>query len=76
MGSAATKIIEEALTLPADEREEVIHALLASLEPPPGVLREDDPGFWEEMDRRHDSVLDGTAKTIPWEEVRGRLRAK
>lgn len=38
---SAAKLLEQALSLPADAREELAASLLDSLEPPPGISIED-----------------------------------
>jgi putative addiction module component (TIGR02574 family) len=61
------EIVEAALQLPPEQREEVINDLWASLE---GDLGEE----WEdEIQRRVKDVDDGRVKTIPAEEVFSRL---
>ncbi|MCW5833931.1 MAG: addiction module protein [Labilithrix sp.] len=64
MGVAA-KLLEEAMQLPEDEREELAATLLDSLEPLPGISIEDR----EEIERRADEARAGVAG-IPWEEVK------
>jgi putative addiction module component (TIGR02574 family) len=61
------EIVEAALQLPPEQREEVINDLWASLE---GDLGDE----WEdEIQRRVKDVDDGRVKTIPAEEVFSRL---
>jgi putative addiction module component (TIGR02574 family) len=69
------KILAEALQLPTKQRARIAQELLHSL---------DDAGedvgaaeAWDrEIERRARDVMDGTAKTVPWEEVEARLTAK
>ncbi len=61
------EIVEAALQLPPEQREEVINDLWASLD---GDLGDE----WEdEIQRRVKDVDDGRVKTIPAEEVFSRL---
>jgi putative addiction module component (TIGR02574 family) len=64
MGVAA-KLLEEAMQLPEDEREELAAMLLDSLEPPPGISVDDRA----EMERRAQDARGGVPG-IPWEEVK------
>lgn len=72
----ATKedLLSDVLRLPPEERAEVAHKLLLSLE------ESEDPGAedaWsEEVERRAREVLDGSVKTVPWEQVEARLNAR
>jgi putative addiction module component (TIGR02574 family) len=61
----ATKLLEEAMRLPEDEREELAAQLLDSLEPPPGISIEDK----DEIERRADEARRG-APGIPWSEIK------
>ena len=45
-------------------------------EPPPGIMTEDDPGYEEMIKRRVEEIRNGTAKTIPWEEVKNKIEAR
>ena len=62
---SATKLLEEALQLPVDEREELAAKLLDSLEPPPGISIDDR----DEIERRAADARAG-APGIPWDEVK------
>jgi putative addiction module component (TIGR02574 family) len=73
MSGDAETLYQQALNLAADERYQLAQRLLDSLaedEVP------DDPEFRAELDRRLQSVADGTAQLIPWEEARETLRAE
>lgn len=65
-------ILEVALTLPDEQRVQLVDALIATLAP------EDQPEFDEalisELERRCDELDAGHATTVPWEEVRGRVQ--
>jgi putative addiction module component (TIGR02574 family) len=77
----ATKdeLLSDVLQLPPEERAEVAHKLLLSLDEGP-----EDPGAeaeWDrELERRAREVLNGTVKTVPWDELKvhvtDRLRKK
>jgi putative addiction module component (TIGR02574 family) len=64
----AAKLLEEALHLPADEREELAAKLLDSLEPPPGISIEDQ----EEIERRAAEARVG-APGVTWDELKREL---
>ncbi len=49
-------LVAEALRLPERERAALAADLLASLPPPPGILREDEAGFADEVNRRAERV--------------------
>jgi putative addiction module component (TIGR02574 family) len=72
----ATKedLLSDVLRLPPEERAEVAHRLLLSLE------ESEDPGAeaeWsEELERRAREVLDGSVKTVPWEQVEARISTR
>lgn len=61
----AAKLLEEAMRLPEDEREDLAAKLLDSLEPPPGISIEDK----EEIEKRAAEARSG-APGIPWDEVK------
>lgn len=66
------RVLEEALTLPVEDRAQVAHELLRSLE-------QDDPdaaiAWTDEVRRRIDEVEAGTAELDDWETVKARLAA-
>ncbi len=61
----AAKLLEEAMQLPEDEREELAAQLLDSIEPPPGISIEDQ----DEIEIRASEARDGKPG-IPWDEVK------
>jgi len=65
-------VLEEALKLTAHERAEVAEQLIASLDD--GSDADVEQAWQEEVQRRLQQVECGEVKTIPWEEVRRRLR--
>ena len=66
--SAASKLLEEAMRLPEDEREELAASLLDSIEIPPGVSIDDTA----EIERRANDARGGKPG-IPWDEVKRNL---
>lgn len=68
----AAHVLEEALTLSADERARLAHELIHSLEP-------DDPdasvAWSDEIRRRVDEIEAGTAELEDWDSVKARLEA-
>jgi putative addiction module component (TIGR02574 family) len=67
-------VLQEALTLPEDDRAEVAGALLESLEPSPEA---DVEGAWrQEVASRMAALETGEVETVPWEEVRDRFLAR
>lgn len=73
----ATKddLLSDVLRLPPEERAEVAHKLLLSLE----ESQEDSlaGAEWsQELERRAREVLDGNVKTVPWEQVEARISAR
>ena len=66
--------MEEALSLPDDERAEIAGALLESLEPAPEA---DVESSWrQEVAARVAALEAGEVTTIPWEEIRDRFLAR
>ncbi|HZH15581.1 MAG TPA: addiction module protein [Archangium sp.] len=70
----ATKdeLLSDVLRLPPEQRAELAHKLLLSLEA--GPEDQDVEAEWDqELERRAREVLDGTVKTVPWKEVEARI---
>jgi putative addiction module component (TIGR02574 family) len=70
----ATKdeLLSDVLRLPPEQRAELAHKLLLSLEAEPA--EQDAEGEWDsELERRAREVLDGTVKTVPWKDVEARI---
>lgn len=61
----AANLLEQAMKLPADEREDLAARLLDSLEPPPGISIEDQA----EIERRAAEARSG-APGITWDELK------
>jgi putative addiction module component (TIGR02574 family) len=72
----ATKetLLADVLRLPPEERAEVAHKLLLSLEESEEPRA--DAEWSEELERRAREVLDGSVKTVPWEQVEARIGAR
>jgi len=67
------KLLEEALTLPPDERADFAATLLGSLSDPEDKAADE---AWDtEIKKRIDEVESGAVKTIPWSEARQRFSA-
>lgn len=71
MSPEAKRVLDEAMQLSANERETVAELLQISLERTDSA--EIDLAWEKEIQRRLKEVEDGTAKLIPWEEVRDSL---
>lgn len=68
------RVVEEALSLPADARLSLVEKLLTSLNLP---VAEEIGRLWaQEAERRVSQVQAGKAKLVPGEEVFARIRAK
>jgi putative addiction module component (TIGR02574 family) len=75
--SMATKedLLSDVLRLPPEERAEVAHKLLLSLEE--GAEDPEAQAEWSaELDRRAREVLDGSVKTVSWEQVEERISTR
>ena len=70
----AETVLQQALTLPEEERAKIAGALLESLEPVPEA---DVETAWRQEVAARMTVLEaGEVKMTPWEEVRDRLLAR
>jgi putative addiction module component (TIGR02574 family) len=74
MATTNDRVIEEALSLPADVRLSLIEKLLTSLNLP--VDEEIDRLWAEEAELRVSQIEEGTAKLVPGEEVFAKIRKK
>lgn len=71
MPREAAQILHEALELPPQQRAALADSLLNSLDT---EIDSDVEQAWrEEIERRVESVRNGTARLVPWEEVQARL---
>ena len=74
MSTMADKVFDEALSLPAEERVDLIQRLVSSLNLP---TRPEIDRLWaEEAERRLGEIERGEVEMIPGEEVFERLRQK
>lgn len=74
MATTNDRVIEEALSLPADVRLSLVEKLLTSLNLP---IDEEIERLWaEEAERRVSQIEEGKVKLVPGEEVFNRIRAK
>jgi len=74
MATTNDRVIEEALSLPADVRLNLIEKLLMSLNLP--IDEEIDRLWAEEAERRVSQIEEGKVKLVPGEEVFTKIRAK
>ncbi len=74
MAATNDRVVEEALSLPADVRVSLIEKLLASLNLP--VDEKTDRLWAEEAERRVTQIEEGKAKLVHGEEVFTKIRAK
>jgi putative addiction module component (TIGR02574 family) len=74
MAATNDKVIEEALSLPADIRLSLIEKLLTSLNLP--IDEEIDQLWAEEAERRVSQIEEGKIKLVPGKEVFDRIRSK
>jgi putative addiction module component (TIGR02574 family) len=72
--TTADRVVEEALSLPADARLSLVEKLLTSLNLP--IDKEIDRLWAEEAERRVSQIEAGEVKLVPGEEVFSRIRAK
>ena len=74
MATTNDRVIEEALSLPADVGLSLVEKLLTSLNLP--IDEEIDRLWAEEAERRVSQIEEGKIKLVPGEEVFTRIRAK
>lgn len=74
MSAVSDKLLEEALSLPAEARLDLVERLIASLNLPidKGIER----AWAEEAERRVEQIESGEAELIPGDEVFSRIRKK
>jgi putative addiction module component (TIGR02574 family) len=74
MTTTNDRVIEEALSLPADARLSLVEKLLTSLNLP---IDEDIDRLWaEEAEQRVSQLEEGRAKLVPGEEVFAKIKSK
>ena len=74
MSAIANKVFEEALSLPSDERVNLVEKLLMSLNLP--IQAEIDRLWVEEAERRVTQIETGEVELIPGDEVFAKIRRK
>ena len=74
MPLVASKVLNEALSLPTEERVSLVEKLLTSLNLP--TQKEIDRLWAEEAERRVSQIDSGQVKLIPGEEVFSKIREK
>ena len=74
MATSATDILKQALELKEEERAELASRLIESLDEP---VEEGVEAAWViEIERRMADLDSGSAKTLPWDEVREKLHGR
>lgn len=74
MIATADEIRKQVFSLPISERAALAHELILSLDNKDDFVL--DEAYEKEIDRRIQSIEDGTAKLIPEEEVMAKARAR
>jgi putative addiction module component (TIGR02574 family) len=74
MSPATEQLLQSALSLPENERLELIEALLAECDQ--NLARPFDSAWLVEIKRRSAEIDAGTAVLTPWPEVKRRVREK
>lgn len=70
--STAEKILNDALSLPDDERESLANALLTSLGRTPAEVEQ---SWADEVTRRLEREARGETTAIPWDEAKRQVKA-
>ena len=74
MATSATDLLKQALELKEEERAELASLLIESLDEP---AEEGVEAAWAtEIERRMADLDSGSAKTLPWDEVREKLHGR
>lgn len=74
MTQQALCLLQKALSLSEEERADLACSLMESLE---AALEDNVESAWnEEINRRIAELDSGTAKTVPWDEVRSRISSR
>jgi len=74
MPREAAQILHEALELPPEQRAALADSLLNSLDTE--VDADVEQAWQDEIEQRIESVRNGTAEMVPWEEVQARLLSR
>jgi len=72
--SSLDQILQAALTLPEEDRVQLVDTLIATLEPEDAAPLDD--AWIAEIQRRSREYDSGTVTAIPWEEVKERARQR
>ncbi len=74
MPLSADVLVKEAIILPYSERAKLVDTLLTTLDP---VIEDDcDAAWFAEIDRREQSLADGTAQLHSWDDIKRQAREK
>lgn len=74
MATSATELLKQALELKPEERAELASLLIESLDEP---AEEGVEAAWvKEIERRMAELDSGSAKTVPWDDVREKLHGR
>lgn len=74
MATSATELLKQALELKEEERAELASLLIESLDEP---AEEGVEAAWvKEIERRMAELDSGSAKILPWDEVREKLHGR
>jgi putative addiction module component (TIGR02574 family) len=73
MSETAQAILAATLSLPEDEREELVDRLLESLSPPDEWEEVSEAEFYAELERRAEEAARDPSVVIPWEVVKDKL---
>jgi putative addiction module component (TIGR02574 family) len=74
MSDTAARILEDALQLPERERADLAVSLIDSLDP--SVDSDWEAAWGREIARRTKELDEGSVQTVPWSEVRRKLRGR
>jgi putative addiction module component (TIGR02574 family) len=69
------KLLTDVLQLSPEERAEVAHKLLLSLDEGPDDVNAE-AAWSQELERRAEDIRQGRVKTVPWEEVEARITGR
>ncbi len=74
MAINAEKLVKEASNLPYAERAKLVDTLLTTLDP---VMEDDCDALWfAEIFKREQELINGTAQTSSWDEVKSQARER
>jgi putative addiction module component (TIGR02574 family) len=70
MSERAEALLNEVLSLPERERDELVGRLLERLDPPSDIDQMTEDEFLAELHRREVEMRDDPTSRVPWEQVR------